>query len=108
MIGSSFDISYLNIHALTMGSDAEEFKQRLDSFKEFSDGNGGHYLIMQFEDDSGLVFEKQPNDGSLAVSELSPVYRGLMDSMRSIAEGTDFEVKENRNTQQNLRRLMQE
>lgn len=108
MIGSPFDISYLSIHALIMGSDAEEFKERLGSFKEFSDGYGGHYLIMQFEDDSGLVFEKQPNDGSLSVSELSPVYRGLMDSMRSIAEGTDFEVKENRNTQQNLRRLMQE
>jgi len=91
-----------------MGSDAEEFKEKLGSFKEFSDGNGGHYLIMQFEDDSGLVFEKQSNDGSLAISELSPVYRGLMDSMRSIAEGTGFEVKENRNTQQNLRRLMQE
>jgi hypothetical protein len=91
-----------------MGSDAEQFKEKLSAFKEYSDGNGGHYLMMQFEDDSGLVFEKQPSDGSLAIAELSPVYRGLMGSMRSIAEGTDFEVKENRNTQQNLRRLMQE
>ncbi|SFT04782.1 hypothetical protein [Halostagnicola kamekurae] len=91
-----------------MGSDAEEFKESLRSFKEFSDGNGGHYLIMQFEDDSGLVFEKQSSDDNLAIAELSPVYRGLMDSMRSIAEGTDFEVNKDRNTQQNLRGLMQE
>ena len=91
-----------------MGSDADEFKETLRSFKEFNDGNGGHYLIMQFEDDSGLVFGKQPSDCDPAIAELSPVYRGLMDSMRSIAEGTDFEVNEDRNTQQNLRRLMQE
>ncbi|UWG49579.1 hypothetical protein AArcCO_0251 [Halalkaliarchaeum sp. AArc-CO] len=63
---------------------------------------------MQFNDDSGLVFEKQSSNGNLAITELSPLYRGLMDSMRSIAEGTDFEVNEDRNTQQNLRRLMQE
>lgn len=91
-----------------MGSDAEEFKQKLSSFKEFSDDNGGHYLIMQFEDDSGLAFEKQSSDGDFAIAELSPLCRGLMDSMRSIARGTDFEVKENRNTRQNLRGLMQE
>lgn len=91
-----------------MGSDAEEFKENLNSFKEFSDGNGGHYLMMQFEDNSGLVFEKQSSDGALAIAELSPVDRELMDSMRSIAEGTDFEVYEDRNTQQNLRGLMQE
>lgn len=91
-----------------MGSHAEEFKEKLRSFKEFSDGNGGHYLIMQFEDDSGLVFEKQSSDGGPAIVELSSVNRGLMDSMRSIAEGTDFEINEDRNTQQNLRRLMQE
>lgn len=90
-----------------MGSDAEEFKQKLSSFKEFSDGNAGHYLIMQFEDDSGLVFKKQSSDGDLAIAELSPLYRGLMDSMRSIAEGTDFQLKEDRNTRQNLRGLMQ-
>lgn len=91
-----------------MGSDAEEFKETLSSFKEFNDGNGGHYLIMQFDDDSGLVFEKQSIDDDPAIAELSPLYRGLMGSMRSIAEGTDFEVNEDRNTQQNLRRLMQE
>ncbi|OYR82465.1 hypothetical protein DJ71_11940 [Halorubrum sp. E3] len=91
-----------------MGSDAEEFKEALSSFREFNDGNGGHYLIMQFEDDSGLVFEKQPSDSDLAIAELSPLYRGLIGSIRSIAEGTDFEVREDRNTQQNLRRLMQE
>lgn len=89
-----------------MGSDAEEFKETLSSFREFNDGNGGHYLIMQFEDDSGLVFEKQPSDGDLAIAELSPLYRGLMDSMRSIAGGTDFTVNEDRNTRQNLRKLM--
>lgn len=89
-----------------MGSDAEEFRERLNSFKEFSDGNGGHYLMMQFEDDSGLVFEKQSSDSNLAIADLSPVYRGLMGSMRSIAEGTEFEVREDRNTRQNLRRLM--
>jgi hypothetical protein len=91
-----------------MGSNAEEFKEKLSSFKEFSDGNGGHYLMIQFEDDSGLVFEKQSSEGGLAIAELTPVNRGLMDSMRSIAEGTGFEVSENRNTQQNLRKLMQE
>ena len=91
-----------------MGSNAEEFEETLSSFKEFSDGNGGHYLMMQFEDDSGLVFEKQSSNGGPAIAELSPIYRGLMDSMRNIAEGTDFEVNEDRNTQQNLRRLMQE
>lgn len=91
-----------------MGSDAEEFKEKLTSFKEFRDGTGGHYLMMQFKDDSGLVFEKRASDGDIAIAELSPVNRGLMDSMRTIAEGTDFEVNENRNTQQNLRRLMQE
>lgn len=91
-----------------MGSNAEEFKEKLSSFKEFSDGNGGQYLMIQFEDDSGLVFEKQSSEGGLAIAELTPVNRGLMDSMRSIAEGTGFEVSENRNTQQNLRKLMQE
>lgn len=91
-----------------MGSDADQFKEKLSTFKEFSDGIGGHYLIMQFEDDSGVVFEKQSTDGAPAVAELSPVSRGLMDSMRGIAEATDFEVKGNRNTQQNLRNLMQE
>ncbi|GAB7093464.1 hypothetical protein JCM30237_06160 [Halolamina litorea] len=75
---------------MTMGSDAEEFKQKLSSFKEFSDGSGGHYLMMQFEDGSGVVFEKQSSRSDLAISEISPVYRGLMDSMRSIADGTDF------------------
>jgi hypothetical protein len=90
-----------------MGSDAEEFTRKLESFREFSDGSGGHYLILQFEDDSGLVFEKHPSDG-LAIAELSPVYRGLMDSMRRIGAGTDFEVNEDRNTRQNLRRLMKE
>ena len=89
-----------------MVSDAENFKETLSSFKEFNDGNGGHYLIMQFEDDSGLVFEKQSSDGDLAIAELSPLYRGLMDSMRSIADGTDFEINEDRNTRQNLRLLM--
>jgi len=59
-----------------MGSDAEEFTENLKSFKEISGGHGGHYLIMQFEDDSGLVFEKQSSDGDLAIAELSPVYRG--------------------------------
>ena len=91
-----------------MGSNAEEFKEKLSSFKEFSDGNGGHYLMIQFEDDSGLVFEKQSSEGGFAIAELTPVNRGLMDSMRSIAEGTGFEVSENKNTQQNLRKLMQE
>lgn len=43
-----------------------------------------------FEADSSLVFEKQSSDGDLSVAELSPLYRGLMHSMRSIAEGTDF------------------
>ncbi|MDB9233807.1 hypothetical protein [Halorubrum ezzemoulense] len=90
-----------------MGSDADQFKEKLSTFKEFSDGNGGHYLIMQFEDDSGVVFEKQSSDGGPTIAELSPVYRGLMDSMRGIAEGTDFEVNGDRNTQQNLRKLMQ-
>ena len=61
-----------------MGSDAEEFKETLRSFKEFHDGNGGNYLIMQFEDDSGLVFEKESSDGDLAIAELSPLYRGLI------------------------------
>jgi hypothetical protein len=91
-----------------MGSDAEAFKENLTSFKEFSDGNGGHYLMMQFEDDSGLVFEKQSSGKGLAIAEFSPINRGVMDSMRSIAEGTDFEVNEDRNTQQNLRGLMKE
>jgi len=91
-----------------MGSDADQFKEKLSAFKEFSDGNGGHYLIMQFEDDSGVVFEKQSSISGPAIAELSPVNRGLMDSMRGIAEGTDFEVSEDRNTQQNLRNLMQE
>lgn len=58
-----------------MGSDAEKFGERLKSFKEFSDGNGGHYLMMQFEYDSGLVFEKRSSDSNLAITELSPVYK---------------------------------
>ncbi len=91
-----------------MGSDADRFKEKLRTFKEFSDGNGGHYLMMQFEDDSGVVFEKHTSDAGLAIAELSPVSRGLMGSMRSIAEGTDFKVNEDRNTQQNLRKLMQD
>jgi len=91
-----------------MASDAEEFKEKLSTFKEFGDGSGGHYLMMQFEDDSGLVFEKQSSDGDLSIAELSPIPRGLMGSMRSIAQGTDFEVREDRNTQQNLRSLMRE
>lgn len=91
-----------------MGSDAEEFKEMLSSFREFNDGNGGHYLIMQFEDDSGLVFEKQSSASDLAIAELSPLYRGVMDSMRSISEGTGFNVNEDRNTRQNLRKLIKE
>ncbi|UWG49577.1 hypothetical protein AArcCO_0249 [Halalkaliarchaeum sp. AArc-CO] len=38
-------ISWLGLHLQSMGSDAEAFKETLDSFKEFNDGNGGHYLI---------------------------------------------------------------
>jgi hypothetical protein len=91
-----------------MASDAEDFKEKLSSFKEFNDAEGGHYLIIQFEDDSGLVFEKQPTDNDQAIAEISPLYRGLMDAMRSIEEGTDFEVNEDRNTQQNLRSLMRD
>jgi len=40
-----------------MPSDANDFVEKLDSFKEFSDDKGGHYLVIQFEDDSGRVFK---------------------------------------------------
>lgn len=89
-----------------MPSDANEFVGRLDSFKEFSDDKGGHYLVIKFEDDSGRVFKKQPSDDNRSIAELEISDRETRNVMRRISQATDFEFDENANTQQNLRQLM--
>lgn len=91
-----------------MPSDADEFAEKLDSFKEFSDDKGGHYFIMQFEDDSGRVFRKKSSDDTRSVAELEISRGHARDAMRRISEATDFEFDESANTQQNLRHLMKE
>ncbi|WP_200531814.1 hypothetical protein [Halorubrum sp. LN27] len=91
-----------------MSSDANDFIEKLSSFKEFSDDKGGHYFVIQFEDDSGRVFKKQASDGNHSIAELEICEGHTRDAMRRISEATDFEFSEDSNTQQNLRHLMNE
>ena len=91
-----------------MPSDANDFVEKLDSFKEFSDDKGGHYLVIQFEDDSGRVFKKQPSEDNRSIAELEICAGHTRNAMRRISEATDFEFNEDMNTQQNLRHLMKE
>ena len=91
-----------------MPSDANDFVEKLDSFKEFSDHQGGHYLVMQFEDDSGRVFRKRPSSDDRSIAELEISAGQTRNVMRRISESTDFEFNEDQNTQQNLRHLMKE
>ncbi len=91
-----------------MPSDANDFIEKLDSFKEFSDDKGGHYLVIQFEDNSGRVFKKQPSDDNRSIAELEICTGQTRNAMRRISEATDFEFDESSNTQQNLRHLMKE
>lgn len=89
-----------------MASDAEKFEDRFESLKEFVDDEGRHFYIIQFEDDSGRVFRKQPSEDNYSIAEFSIRNRYAMKGMEKIADSTDFDVDEDTNTQQNLRNLM--
>jgi hypothetical protein len=89
-----------------MASDAETFEQNLESFKEFVDEEGQHYYVIQFKDDSGRIFKKQPSEDGYSIAEFTIRDGFAMEGMRRIASATDFEVDEGQNTQQNLRSLM--
>lgn len=91
-----------------MSSNGNGFVGKLDCFKEFSDDQGGHYLVMQFEDDSGRVFRKRPSDDNRSIAELEICAGQTRNGMRRISEATDFEFNKDKNTQQNLRHLMKE
>lgn len=90
-----------------MPSVADRFESDLKSFKEFVDENGRHYYVMQFDDDSGRVFMKQPSEDGNSTTDLDLRERGAREAMRNIASSTDFEFNEEANTQQNLRNLME-
>lgn len=89
-----------------MGSQAGAFEESFDSMKEFVDDQGRHYFVIQFEDDSGRIMRKKETDGDLSLSEFTVREQSDMDSMRELASGSNFEVDEGTNTQQNLRNLM--
>lgn len=91
-----------------MPSDADTFEANLRSFKEFVDDDGRHFYVIQFEDDSGRVFRKQPSEESHSIAKFSLRNRYAAEAMRKIASATDFEFDEDANTQQNLRNLMEE
>lgn len=91
-----------------MGSDANVFEDDVRSFKEFVDNDGRHFYIIQFEDDSGRVFRKQPSEDNHSIAEFSLRSQYAKEAMRKIASATDFEIDENANTQQNLRKLMKD
>ena len=91
-----------------MPSDAETFEANFESLKEFVDDDGRHFYIMQFDDDSGRIFRKQPSEDGHSTAEFTIRDGYAMEGMRRIASATDFEVDEDRNTQQNLRNLMKE
>jgi len=91
-----------------MASEAQIFERSLESFKEFVDDEGHHFYVMQFSDDSGRIFKKQPSEDGYAMAEFTIRGGFAMEGMRNIASATDFEVDETANTQQNLRNLMRE
>jgi len=91
-----------------MPSAADKFMTDLKSFKEFLGEHGRHYYVMQFDDDSGRVFMKQPSEDGNSTADLPLRERGAREAMRNIASSTDFEFDEEANTQQNLRNLMEE
>lgn len=91
-----------------MPSDANDFVEMRDSFKEFSNEKGGHYHVIQFEDDSGRVFRKRPSDDDRSIAALEICAGQTRDAMRRVSEATSFEFHEEMNTQQNLRHLMRE
>lgn len=90
-----------------MPSDAETFEATFESFKEFVDDDGHHFYIIQFDDDSGRIFRKQPSEDERSTAEFTIRDRFAMEGMRRIASATDFEVDKDTNTQQNLRNLME-
>ncbi|CQH63571.1 uncharacterized protein HHUB_4123 (plasmid) [Halobacterium hubeiense] len=88
-----------------MGSHGQAF-ERSGAVKEFVDDEGRHYYIVQFGDESGRILQKQQSDEDNSVAEYVPRDESAMESMRMIAASSDFEVREDRNTQQNLQNLL--
>lgn len=91
-----------------MPSQADTFEEMVDSFKEFVDDEGQHFYVMQFEDDSGRIFRKQPSKDEDSIAEFTIRDMFAKEGMRRIAESTDFEFDGTSNTQQNLRNLMRD
>lgn len=89
-----------------MPSHADEFEERLEAFKEFVDEDGRHFFVIQFEDDSGRILRKKPSTDEKSVAEFVIRDRFAADGMRMIASATEFDFNEERNTQQNLHKLM--
>ena len=89
-----------------MPSDADDFEEIFDRLKEFVDDEGHHFYVIQFEDDSGRVFRKKQSEDGISIAEFDIRSRQARDVMRSIASATDFEFDDGKNTQQNLRNLM--
>lgn len=89
-----------------MPSDADNFEEALDGFKEFVDNEGRHFYVIQFEDGSGRILRKKPSDDENAIAEFDIRNRFAKEGMRKIASATSFDVDEEANTQQNLRNLM--
>lgn len=88
-----------------MGSRAQAFTDS-GTLKEYIDDEGRHYYVIQFEDDSGLVLQKEPREDEGSVAEFVLRDESAMESMRMIASATEFEVDGQKNTQQNLRELL--
>lgn len=88
-----------------MGSRAQDFADG-GTLKEYIDDDGQHYYVIQFEDDSGLVFQKEPSTDSKSVAEFVGRDESAMESMRMMSSATNFEVDERKNTQQNLREFL--
>lgn len=89
-----------------MPSDADLFETDFESFKEFVDGDGRHFYVVQFEDDSGRIFKKKPSADEYSIAEFDLRDEYAKEAMRKIANETDFEYDADTNTQQNLRNLM--
>lgn len=87
-----------------MASTAQEFKSS-GTMKEFVDDEGRHFYVIQFANDSGLVFRKTKNDSGSAVAEFTLRDESVTASIQTIASANGITISEG-NTQHKLRQLL--
>lgn len=87
-----------------MTSAAQEFKED-GLIKEFVDNDGRHYYVIQFGDDSGLVFRKVRSEDDRSVSDFVLRDEPVKQSIRNIAAANGLDISQG-NTQHMLRSLL--